>query len=83
MIFIERNHNDDLWFLQIEAFDPHEPFIPRMNIWKIAYPDNYHGKIWIGRSQWKNEYGEAAMNMSTLWEYASLMVCVTTILEKY
>ncbi len=24
--FIERNHENDNWFLQIETFDPHEPF---------------------------------------------------------
>jgi arylsulfatase A-like enzyme len=24
--FIERNHQSDAWFLQIETFDPHEPF---------------------------------------------------------
>ncbi len=24
--FIDRNHNADHWFLQIETFDPHEPF---------------------------------------------------------
>lgn len=26
MDFIERNHEADQWFLQIETFDPHEPF---------------------------------------------------------
>ncbi len=45
--FIERNHNDDLWFLQIEAFDPHEPFYTQ-NEYKKLYPDNYHRKNWIG-----------------------------------
>ena len=25
--FIEKNHNDDNWFLQIESFDPHEPYV--------------------------------------------------------
>ncbi len=24
--FLQRNHGDDNWFLQIETFDPHEPF---------------------------------------------------------
>jgi len=24
--FLERNRNDDNWFLQVETFDPHEPF---------------------------------------------------------
>ena len=26
--FIKRNHSADSWFLQIETFDPHEPFVP-------------------------------------------------------
>ena len=25
--FIEKNHNEDSWFLQIESFDPHEPYV--------------------------------------------------------
>lgn len=25
--FIEKNHKEDNWFLQIESFDPHEPFV--------------------------------------------------------
>jgi arylsulfatase A-like enzyme len=25
--FLERNHQEDNWFLQIETFDPHEPFL--------------------------------------------------------
>lgn len=36
--FIEKNHGEDEWFLQIETFDPHEPFFssPRF---KAMYPD--------------------------------------------
>ena len=25
--FIEKNHDEDSWFLQIESFDPHEPYV--------------------------------------------------------
>lgn len=25
--FLERNHSEDRWFLQMETFDPHEPFV--------------------------------------------------------
>lgn len=37
LAFIERNHAEDNWFLQIECFDPHEPFCsdPR---WQKLYP---------------------------------------------
>jgi arylsulfatase A-like enzyme len=38
--FIERNHEQDNWFLQLECFDPHEPFFaPR------KYHDLYPGKF--------------------------------------
>ena len=42
--FIELNKNDDDWFLQIECFDPHEPFeVPER--FKKGYPTNYTGPI--------------------------------------
>ncbi len=38
--FIRRNHDQDRWFLQIECFDPHEPFCsPRQ--YKDRYPEHY------------------------------------------
>lgn len=41
--FMDRNKDQDRWFLQIETFDPHEPFFtyPR---YKKLYPHEYHGK---------------------------------------
>ena len=38
--FIRRNHNEDRWYLQIETFDPHEPFFSQQ-----AYKDLYPGLI--------------------------------------
>ncbi|MCD7806707.1 MAG: sulfatase [Lachnospiraceae bacterium] len=40
--FIERNHAEDNWFLQIETFDPHEPFytLPKD---KELYPHHFTG----------------------------------------
>ena len=40
--FIERNHGEDNWFLQIETFDPHEPFytLPKD---KELYPHHFEG----------------------------------------
>ena len=35
--FIERNKDDDNWFLQIETFDPHEPFTTDRR-WRDLYP---------------------------------------------
>lgn len=40
--FLERNKDEDNWFLQIETFDPHEPFdVP--DEYKAHYDDVYDG----------------------------------------
>jgi arylsulfatase A-like enzyme len=42
--FIEKNREQDNWFLQIETFDPHEPFFASQRF-KDMYPDpDYTGK---------------------------------------
>ncbi|MDD3336140.1 MAG: sulfatase [Eubacteriales bacterium] len=38
--FLEINHGEDQWFLQIESFDPHEPFYVT-DQYKRLYPDAY------------------------------------------
>jgi arylsulfatase A-like enzyme len=44
MEFIEKNCNEDNWFLQIETFDPHEPyFVPEK--YRNMYPHNYDGPV--------------------------------------
>jgi arylsulfatase A-like enzyme len=40
--FIERNKDEDNWFLQIETFDPHEPFFSPQQ-YKNLYPHDYSG----------------------------------------
>ena len=40
--FIERNHTADNWMLQIECFDPHEPFFSH-DKYKKLYPHDYDG----------------------------------------
>lgn len=40
--FLRRNHEDDNWFLQIETFDPHEPFFTQEH-YKALYPHRYGG----------------------------------------
>ena len=42
--FIENNHGEDNWFLQLEAFDPHEPFYSLEN-YKELYRDGYEGPV--------------------------------------
>jgi arylsulfatase A-like enzyme len=40
--FVRRNHQEDNWFLQIETFDPHEPFFSHRK-YKDLYPHTYAG----------------------------------------
>lgn len=40
--FIEANHDQDNWFLQLETFDPHEPFFAPQK-YKDLYPHDYAG----------------------------------------
>ncbi len=40
--FIRTNQNEDNWFLQIESFDPHEPFFTQQH-YKDIYADDYDG----------------------------------------
>lgn len=42
--FMERNRDADNWFLQIETFDPHEPFYSQQRF-KDLYPHQYQGKL--------------------------------------
>jgi arylsulfatase A-like enzyme len=42
--FIERNKNEDNWFLQIETFDPHEPFVSP-DSYLEPYAENYRGPL--------------------------------------
>jgi arylsulfatase A-like enzyme len=40
MEFIRRNHDEDNWFLQLETFDPHEPFFTQRK-YKDLYAEHY------------------------------------------
>lgn len=40
--FIRRNANQENWYLQIETFDPHEPFFSQQQ-YKDLYPHDYTG----------------------------------------
>ncbi|RRJ65015.1 sulfatase [Paenibacillus oralis] len=41
--FMRTNRNEDRWFLQIETFDPHEPFYAPQK-YRDLYPHDYTGK---------------------------------------
>ena len=42
--FLDNNRGEDNWFLQLECFDPHEPFVAP-DRFKAAYDRGYNGKI--------------------------------------
>jgi len=42
--FIDRNHGEDNWFLQIECFDPHEPFVSHRK-YRDLYPSPDDGPL--------------------------------------
>ncbi|MBR1919813.1 MAG: sulfatase [Spirochaetales bacterium] len=41
--FLEKNKDEDNWFLHWECFDPHEPFFVADEKYKKLYPDDYKG----------------------------------------
>ncbi len=43
--FIRTNHGADQWYLQIETFDPHEPFFSQEKFKKL-FPDPYNGGVY-------------------------------------
>lgn len=69
--FIHCNHSQDNWFLDIETFDPHEPFFCRGK-WAELYPHQYHG----GTYDWP-QYKMADEDQETIdhvrMEYAALV----------
>lgn len=42
--FLRTNYKEDNWYLQLECFDPHEPFTA-LEKHRDIYPDNYNGKF--------------------------------------
>ena len=69
--FIRRSASQQNWFLQIEAFDPHEPFYSQQP-YKDLYPHDYHGKNLDWPDYGKNDYGPEATE-HVRYEYAALM----------
>lgn len=58
--FLERNHSADDWLLQIETFDPHEPF-HAPDRFKDAFRTGWNGPIrdWPAYGRGNDEPGEA------------------------
>ncbi len=78
--FIETNKNEDNWFLQIETFDPHEPFFTQQH-YKDLYPHDYDGPHF----DWPpydsvHETSEEVQHMR--YEYAALLTMCDRYLGK-
>lgn len=78
--FIETNAKMDNWFLQIETFDPHEPFyVP--DKYKEMYPDDYKGP----EADWPPYYfvtEDQEVIDHTINNYAALVTMCDTYLGK-
>ncbi|QUI24793.1 sulfatase [Vallitalea pronyensis] len=78
--FIEQNKNENNWFLQIETFDPHEPFFTQDN-YKELYPHSYEGK----HNDWP-DYGRVRQSSDEVdhvrYEYAALISMCDNYLGK-
>ncbi|QHW33469.1 sulfatase [Paenibacillus rhizovicinus] len=78
--FIETNRSQDNWFLQIETFDPHEPFFTQQK-YKDLYPHAYNGKHF----DWP-DYGRVSQQpeevQHAVYEYAALVSMCDAYLGK-
>lgn len=68
--FIDRNASEDRWMLQIECFDPHEPFVSHRK-YKDLYPSDYDGPLfdWPGYqtvNETPDQVAEAKRNYAAL-----------------
>ncbi|HIT90693.1 MAG TPA: sulfatase [Candidatus Merdenecus merdavium] len=69
--FIEKNHQEDDWFIQIETFDPHEPFFTQEE-YKELYPHEYDGPMGDWPPYYFVQEDEASVSHMK-HEYAALM----------
>lgn len=71
MEFIARNAGEDNWFLQIETFDPHEPFFSQQH-YKDLYPHAYAGPHfdWPPYDRVTESHDQVE---HVKWEYAALL----------
>ncbi|MCY4537514.1 MAG: sulfatase [Chloroflexi bacterium] len=69
--FIRKNADADNWYLQLETFDPHEPFFTQEQ-WKALYPHDYDGPLfdWPPYAR-VDQPPEQVQHM--IYEYAALL----------
>ena len=69
--FIRKNRDSDNWYLQIETFDPHEPFFTQEQ-WKTLYPHEYDGPLFDWPPYTRVDQSPEAVHHMRC-EYAALM----------
>jgi arylsulfatase A-like enzyme len=78
--FIEANAREDRWFLQLETFDPHEPFYAPQKF-RDLYPHEYAGKHFD-----RPNYGKVTETVEEVehcrFEYAALLSLCDAYLGK-
>lgn len=75
--FLEANHGCDRWFLQVECFDPHEPFFVTEDCEK-PYPDNYAGE----EKDWP-PYHHVTEDAVTAEHYKKRYATLLSLCDKY
>ncbi|HHV10806.1 MAG TPA: sulfatase [Clostridiales bacterium] len=70
--FIETNHKEDNWFLQIETFDPHEPFYS-LKPDKDLYPHHFVGDAEADWPPYAPAMEEEETVQHVRYEYAALL----------
>lgn len=81
MKFMERNKDEDNWFLQIETFDPHEPFNSPQK-YKDLYPHEYKG-LFFDWPPYTNVTQEPEEVEHCRYQYAALLSMCDAYLGKF
>ncbi len=79
--FMDRNCQEDNWYLQIETFDPHEPF-HSADAYKKLYDDKYNGKHFDWPPYGESLYSDEEVQ-HLVYEYAELVSMCDVQLGKF
>jgi len=80
MEFLEKNRNEDNWFLHWEFFDPHEPFFSQQ-AYKDLYDQDYKGPL-FDWPEYKKVDETPEQVRHCRYEYAALLTMCDTYLGK-
>ena len=75
--FLRTNHAQDNWFLQIETFDPHEPYFSYKK-YQDLYPHKYSGPHW----DWPN-YGRVTESPEAVQHMRCMNAALISMCDNY